>query len=261
MYSFGDINNNIVLGDCLQILPKIEGSVFDLVFLDPPYFMELSGKSLRRWDGTEAIGVIDQWDRFNSQEEYDDFLTNLLQEVRRLMKPTATLWTIGTYHNIFIMGRHLQDLGFWILNDVIWFKNNPMPNWRRCRFTNATETLIWCVKDRDYKKYIFNSDYAKQFGLGSNGNNVWRLPVCRGRERIKTTANKKLHSTQKPVGLLRRILLTSTQKGDLVLDPMCGTGTSGFVAKLLGRNYFMIDNNPVYVEAAKKRLQFSGFEI
>lgn len=171
------------------------------------------------------------------------------------MKPTATIWVIATYHSIFRIGKIMQDLGYWILNDLIWVKTNPMPNWLGVRFTNATEHLIWAVKDKKSKKYTFNKEYAKSFGIGKVGANVWVLPLCWGDERLKNEEGKKLHSTQKPVELLKRIILTSTKEADLVLDPVAGTGTTGYVAQSLKRNFIMIEINPKYVKGIEERFK------
>jgi DNA modification methylase len=227
-----------------------------MVFIDPPYFLQLSKKELKRWNvQTTVNGVLDEWDKFSSFEEYDRFIENLLLEVKRVMKPNATLWVIGTYHNIFRVGKIMQDLGFWILNDVIWVKTNPMPNWLGVRFTNATETLIWAVKDKSVKKYTFNREYAKSFGIGKVGANVWVLPICGKSERLLDEKGQKLHSTQKPIELLKRVILTSTKEGDLILDPMAGTGTTGYVAKALGRDFVMIEVNPKYVQGIEERFK------
>jgi DNA modification methylase len=169
------------------------------------------------------------------------------------MKRTGTLWAIGTYHNIFRVGRLLQDLGFWILNDVTWVKTNPMPNWLGVRFTNATETLIWAAMDRDAKGYAFDRDAAKEFGIGKVGASVWVLPTCGGRERVKSADGKKAHSAQKPAELLRRVILSSTRPGDLVLDPMAGVGTTGYIARALGRRFVMIEESAEYVAAMQRR--------
>jgi len=228
-----------------------------MVFIDPPYFLQLpNDKELKRWTVKTIVeGVNDEWDKFSSFAEYDDFIRGLLTEVRRVMKPTATIWVIATYHSIFRIGKIMQDLGFWILNDVIWVKTNPMPNWLGVRFTNATETLIWAVKEKGAKKYTFNKEYAKRFGIGKVGANVWVLPLCWGEERLKDEQGKKLHSTQKPVELLKRVILTSTKEGDLILDPVAGTGTTGYVARALKRDFLMIEINPKYVKGIKERFR------
>jgi len=254
LYKAEEIRNKIILGDALNVLKKIESNLFDMVFIDPPYFLQLQKKKLKRWStNTDVEGVFDEWDKFSSFKEYDGFIQSILSEVKRVMKENATIWVIGTYHNIFRIGKIMQDLGFWILNDVIWVKNNPMPNWLGVRFTNATETLIWSVKDKKVKKYTFNKDLAKQFGIGKIGANVWQIPICSGKERIRDEDGNKIHSTQKPVELLKRIILTTTKEGDLILDPMAGTGTTGYVAKMLKRNFTMIEKKPEYVDVIVKR--------
>jgi DNA modification methylase len=255
-YSLEEVRNKVILGDTFKVLKKIEDEVFDMVFIDPPYFLQLPNKELRRWTvNTVVEGVNDEWDKFSSFQEYDDFIIRLLNEVKRVMKPTATLWVIATYHSIFRIGKIMQDLGYWILNDVIWVKTNPMPNWLSVRFTNATETLIWSVKDKHVKKYTFNKEYAKKFGIGKVGANVWVLPLCWGEERLKNEDGKKLHSTQKPIELLKRVILTSTKEGDLVLDPVAGTGTTGYVAQALKRDFVMVEINKKYVEGIEKRFR------
>ena len=262
-YLIGEIKNKVILGDAFKVLKKIEDEVFDMVFIDPPYFLQLPNKELRRWSVKTVVeGVNDEWDKFSSFQEYDIFITKLLSEVKRVMKPDATIWVIATYHSIFRIGKIMQDLGYWILNDVIWVKTNPMPNWLGVRFTNATETLIWAVKDKKTKKYTFNKKYARKFGIGKVGANVWVLPICGRKERLKDEKGKKLHSTQKPVELLKRVILTSTKEEDLILDPMAGSGTTGYVANALKRNFVMIEINAKYVkgiiERFKRPLKITG---
>ncbi len=255
-YLLDEIKNKVILGDAFKVLKKIDSEVFDMVFIDPPYFLQLPKKELKRWKVKTVVeGVTDDWDKFSSFQEYDDFIKLLLTEVKRVMKPTATIWVISTYHSIFRIGKIMQDLGFWILNDVIWVKTNPMPNWLGVRFTNATETLIWAVKDKKCKKYTFNKEYAKSFGIGKVGSNVWVLPICQGKERLKDEEGKKIHSTQKPIELLKRVILTSTKEGDLILDPMAGSGTTGYVAQALKRDFVMIEINPKYVKAIEERFK------
>ncbi len=255
-YSFQEVLNKVILGDALKALKKLPEESVDMIFMDPPYFLQLPNKKLIRWTvKTEVDAVNDDWDKFRSFEEYDDFIKNILTELERVMKPNGTIWVIATYHSIFRIGKIMQDLGFWILNDVHWVKTNPMPNWLGVRFTNATETLIWAVKDKKAKKYAFDKAWAKEFGIGKVGANVWVLPICNGKERLKDENGKKLHSTQKPIELLKRVILTSTKKGNVVLDPVAGVGTTGYVAKALNRNFIMIEINPRYVEGIKKRFQ------
>ena len=258
VYTKEEILNSVILGDSLKVLRKIPEETFDMVFIDPPYFLQLPKKELKRWKAKTTVeGVDDDWDKFSSFDEYDKFIQNLLIEIKRVMKTNATIWIISTYHSIFRIGKIMQDLGYWILNDVVWVKTNPMPNWLGVRFTNATETLIWAVKDKNSKKYTFNKDYAKQFGIGKIGANVWVLPLCSGKERLKDDKKQKIHSTQKPIELLKKVILTSTNEGDLILDPVAGVGTTGYVSKILKRNFVMIEKNPKYVEWIKKRFKSS----
>jgi len=255
-YSLETVLNKVILGDALKVLKKLPEESVDMVFMDPPYFLQLPNKKLRRWTvKTEVDAVNDDWDKFSSFEEYDAFIKSILTELKRVMKQNATIWVIATYHSIFRIGKIMQDLGFWILNDVHWIKTNPMPNWLGVRFTNATETLIWAVKDKKVKKYTFNKEWARRFGIGKIGANVWVFPICSGKERLKDKNGKKLHSTQKPIELLKRVILTSTKEGDIILDPMAGVGTTGYVAKALNRNFIMIEINPKYVEGIKVRFQ------
>jgi DNA modification methylase len=266
-YQIEEIRNKVILGNAFNVLRKFPSEIFDMVFIDPPYFLQLPRKELRRWKVKTIVeGVDEDWDKFSSFEEYDNFIKNLLIEVKRVMKPNATIWVIGTYHNIYRIGKIMQDLGYWILNDIIWVKTNPMPNWLGVRFTNSTETLIWAVKDKSVKKYTFNKEYAKKFGIGRIGANVWLLPICQGEERIRDESGKKLHSTQKPIELLKRVILTSTKEGDIILDPLAGTGTTGYVARALKRDFVMIEVNLKYVEGIVRRFQkplimkLEGFE-
>jgi DNA modification methylase len=255
-YHIEEIKNKVILGNAFNVLKKIDDEVFDMVFIDPPYFLQLPKKELRRWTVKTVVeGVDDEWDKFSSFQEYDNFITKLLNEVKRVMKPTGTLWVIATYHSIFRIGKIMQDLGYWILNDVIWVKTNPMPNWLGVRFTNATENLIWAVKDKSVKGYTFNKDYAKKFGIGKVGANVWVLPLCSGEERLRNEEGKKLHSTQKPIELLKRVILTSTKEGDLILDPLAGSGTTGYVAQALKRNFIMIEVSQKYIKGIERRFK------
>lgn len=248
--------DRVIEGDCLDVLPKMPPSCVDVVFFDPPYFLQLSPKRLIRWNvKTNVEGVNDEWDKFSSFEEYDAFLRKSLDAIRRVMKQEATIWAIGTYHNIFRIGTILQDLGYWILNDVIWVKANPMPNWLNVRFTNATETLIWAVKDKKAKHYTFNRYVARQFSVTKLATNMWHLPLCTGKERLKDETGKKLHSTQKPEALLERIVLVSSKPEDIILDPVAGTGTTGYIARKLGRHFVMVEKKAEYVKAAEKRLE------
>jgi DNA modification methylase len=252
-YKLEQICNKIVLGDALKVLPKIPAESVDLVFVDPPYFLQLPSRKLIRWGGTQVKGVIDDWDKFRNFPEYDNFTIKWLSELQRIMKPKATIWVIGTYHNIHRIGKIMQDLNYWILADVQWVKSNPVPNFLGVRFTNATETLIWAVKNRNVKGHVFNKQYAKQYGIGKVGANVWVIPVCSGRERLKDPTGVKIHSTQKPVELIKRIIQISTNPGDLIIDPMAGTGTTGFVAHTLQRNFIMVEKNHKYTQTIPSR--------
>ncbi len=256
-YHLNEIKNKIIVGDTFKILPKMPEESVDLVFIDPPYFLQLpNNKALRRWTvNTVVEGVNDAWDKFSSFQEYDAFIQRLLTEVKRVMKPKATIWVIATYHSIFRIGKIMQDMGYWILNDVIWVKTNPMPNWLGVRFTNATENLIWAVKDKKAKGHFFDKELAKSVGVGKVGANVWVLPLCWGHERLKDKEGKKLHSTQKPIELLKRVILTASKKDDVVLDPVAGTGTTGYVAQALNRNFIMIEINQKYVDGMVKRFK------
>ena len=223
----------------------------DLVFADPPYNLQLSGE-LHRPDQSRVDGVDDDWDRFADFAAYDAFTRAWLAECRRVLKPTGTLWVIGSYHNIFRVGAILQDLGFWILNDIVWRKTNPMPNFRGRRFANAHETLIWAAPSADAKAYTFNYDALKVFNDDLQMRSDWLLPICTGEERLKDAAGAKVHPTQKPEALLYRVLLATTKPGDVVLDPFFGTGTTGAVAKRLGRHFIGIERDRDYIAAARR---------
>ncbi|EJW12982.1 Modification methylase [Rhodovulum sp. PH10] len=225
----------------------------DLVFADPPYNLQLKG-DLKRPDDSRVDAVDDAWDKFESFEAYDAFTRAWLLACRRVMKPTATLWVIGSYHNIFRVGTILQDLGFWILNDVIWRKSNPMPNFRGRRFTNAHETMIWAARDAGAKGYTFNYEALKAGNEDVQVRSDWTLSLCTGDERLKDDSGKKLHPTQKPEALLARVILSSSRPDDLVLDPFTGTGTTGAVAKKLGRRFVGVERLREYADAAQARL-------
>jgi len=244
--------NKIVNGNALEILKTIPSKTFDLVFADPPYNLQI-GKKLKRPDDSKVNGVNDKWDQFKSFEDYDNFCKEWLGECKRVLKHHGAIWVIGSYHNIFRIGYHIQNTGYWILNDVIWKKNNPMPNFRGTRFTNAHETLIWASKNKN-SKYTFNYQSLKCLNDDLQMRSDWTLPICNGSERIKKNG-KKVHSTQKPESILRRVLLASTNKGDFVFDPFLGTGTTAVVAKKMGRNYFGIEKEKKYFKTAKQRLE------
>ncbi len=243
--------NRIVNGDCLKELKKIPNKTFDLVFADPPYNMQI-GEKLKRPDSSKVNGVNDKWDQFKSFKHYDDFCKTWLTECKRILKDNGSIWVIGSYHNIFRLGYHLQNLDYWLLNDVIWRKNNPMPNFRGTRFTNAHETLIWASKSKK-SKYTFNYQSLKCLNDDLQMRSDWTFPICNGKERLKKNG-KKIHSTQKPEALLHRIILATTNKGDTIFDPFLGTGTTAVVSKKLGRNYFGVENDKKYFFAAKDRI-------
>ena len=247
-----DLKNKIINGDSLEELKKIPSETFNLVFADPPYNLQLK-RELTRPDRSKVNPVNDKWDQFKSFQKYDEFTYSWLSECKRILKKDGAIWVIGSYHNIFRVGTTIQNLGFWILNDVIWNKRNPMPNFRGRRFTNAHETLIWASKS-EKSKYTFNYQSLKCLNDDLQMRSDWNLPICSGKERLRKNG-KKIHSTQKPESLLHRILLASTNKNDLVLDPFLGSGTTAVVAKKLGRNYFGIEKEISYVEAADQRLK------
>ena len=242
----------IVEGECLTGMARLPAASVDLVFADPPYNLQLSGE-LHRPNNSRVDGVEEAWDKFSDFADYDRFTCDWLKACRRLLKPTGSLWVIGTYHNIFRIGAKLQDLGFWILNDVVWRKTNPMPNFRGRRFTNAHETLLWCAHDRD-ARYTFNYEAMKALNEELQMRSDWLMPICTGPERLRGGDGKKAHPTQKPEALLHRVLLASTRPGDLVLDPFFGTGTTGAVAKRLGRRFIGIEREPAYAALARQRI-------
>ena len=244
--------NTILRGDCVDQMARLpEGSV-DLIFADPPYNLQLKG-TLHRPDNSRVDAVDDAWDAFDSFAAYDRFTQDWLRAARRLLKPDGAIWVIGSYHNIFRVGAALQNAGYWILNDVVWRKSNPMPNFRGKRFTNAHETMIWASKSEG-SKYTFNYEALKALNDGIQMRSDWVLPICNGGERLKNADGNKAHPTQKPMALLHRVLVSSTNPGDVVLDPFFGTGTTGAVAKMLGRDWIGIERETAYIEAATERL-------
>lgn len=245
--------NTILQGDSISVMRQLPDKCIDVIFADPPYFMQLGGE-LFRPDASHVDAVTDDWDKFDNFASYDSFTQEWLFEARRILKDNGTLWVIGSYHNIFRVGYHLQNLGFWMLNDIVWVKANPMPNFKGTRFTNAHETLIWCSKS-DKSKYTFNYESMKAFNEGTQMRSDWHLPICNGSERLKDETGKKVHTTQKPEGLLYRIILSSTNPGDVILDPFFGTGTTGAVAKKLGRRYIGIERESTYIKYAEQRLK------
>lgn len=250
----GNDTDKIVVGDCIEALNAMPEKSADLIFADPPYNLQLGGDLIRP-DNSKVDAVDDAWDHFASFEDYDRFTVAWLTACRRVLRDDGTLWAIGSYHNIFRVGAALQDLGFWLLNDVIWRKANPMPNFKGTRFTNAHETLIWAAKSRGQRRYTFNYDALKVANDDLQMRSDWTLPLCTGEERIKDETGSKAHPTQKPEALLHRVILSSTRPGDLVVDPFFGTGTTGAAAKRLGRRYIGIEREETYARIAEERLR------
>jgi modification methylase len=242
----------IIEGDCIEKMNCLAEKSVDMIFADPPYNLQLKG-DLRRPNDSVVDGVDDAWDKFASFEEYDRFTRAWLKAARRVLRDDGSLWVIGSYHNIFRVGAILQDLDFWMLNDVVWRKSNPMPNFRGKRFTNAHETMIWCSKSQG-SKYTFNYESMKALNDGLQMRSDWLIPLCSGGERLKNDEGVKAHPTQKPEALLHRVIMASTKPGDVILDPFFGTGTSGAVAKRLGRGFIGIEASPDYANVARKRI-------
>ena len=245
--------NSITQGDSLELLKKIPTNSIDLVFADPPYNLQLR-ETLYRPDQTTVEAVTKDWDRVDTYEAYDEFCLVWLKECKRVLKDGGALWVIGSYHNILRLGTSIQNLGFWILNDIIWHKTNPMPNFRGTRFTNAHETLLWCTTSRK-AKYTFNYQNLKELNEGKQMRSDWHIPICSGKERLREDNNQRSHPTQKPEALLYRIMVSSTNKGDTVLDPFLGSGTTAVMAKKLQRNFIGFEQDPDYIKLAKKRLK------
>ena len=248
-----ELTDSILTGDCVKIMNALPAQSVECIFADPPYNLQLNGE-LHRPNNTRVDGVDNDWDQFESLKSYDEFTREWLVAARSLLKPDGSIWVIGSYHNIFRLGYILQDLGYWILNDVIWRKSNPMPNFRGRRFTNAHETLIWAAKSKE-SRYFFNYDAMKSLNEDLQMRSDWYLPICTGSERLKDAKGSKAHPTQKPESLLYRVLMASTRKGDTVLDPFFGTGTTGAVAKQLGRHYIGIEKDKTYAAFAKERIK------
>jgi modification methylase len=244
--------NVIIEGDCIAEMANLPDKSVDMIFADPPYNLQLGG-DLFRPEGSRVDAVDDEWDKFDSLAAYDDFTREWLEQARRVLKDDGTIWVIGSYHNIYRVGALLQDAEFWILNDIVWRKSNPMPNFRGTRFTNAHETLLWCVKD-EKARYTFNYRAMKALNDDLQMRSDWFLPICSGGERVKGADGSKAHPTQKPEALLYRILLACTKPGGVVLDPFFGTGTTGAVARRLGRRWIGIEREPTYVKVARERI-------
>ena len=250
-----DDAQSIEHGDCIDVMRRLGPESVDMCFADPPYNLQLEN-TLYRPNRTKVDAVDDDWDQFESMHAYDRFTAAWMTEMRRVLKPNGTLWVIGSYHNIYRVGTVLMDLGYWILNDIVWVKSNPMPNFRGVRFTNATETLIWAVRDRERKDYTFNYEHMKQYNDGKQMRSDWfiRESVCNSKERLRDENGEKLHSTQKPEAILRMVVEASSKPGDLVLDPFVGSGTTAAVCKKLGRRCLGIDASEEYVQIARERL-------
>lgn len=247
-----NILNTIINDDCIKIMSQMEENSVDLIFADPPYNLQL-GDGLIRPDNTKVNGVFEEWDNFDSLAAYDKYTREWMTQARRILKDDGAIWVIGSYHNIFRVGYILQDLGFWILNDIIWNKTNPMPNFKGTRFTNAHETLIWASKTPK-SKYKFNYEAMKALNEDTQMRSDWHLPLCTGKERLKDEEGNKAHPTQKPEALLYRILMASSDVGDVILDPFFGTGTTGAVAKKMGRNFIGLERDSAYVKTAQARI-------
>jgi modification methylase len=245
--------NKILNGDCIEIMDALPSESIDLIFADPPYNLQLKGE-LHRPDHSKVDAVDNAWDQFDSFKTYDRFTDSWLKAARRVLKPNGAIWVIGSYHNIFRVGASLQNRGFWILNDVIWRKSNPMPNFRGKRLTNAHETMIWASKSEG-AKYTFNYEALKALNEGVQMRSDWILPICTGHERLKNNKGEKAHPTQKPESLLHRVLIGTTNANDVVLDPFFGTGTTGAVAKMLGREFVGIEKEQNYIDAAQERIK------
>ena len=248
-----DERDSILIGDCVAEMARLPEASVDLVFADPPYNLQLES-ALTRPDQSLVDAVDDAWDKFADFAEYDAFTRAWLTAARRVMKPAATLVVIGSYHNIFRVGAILQDLGFWILNDIVWRKANPMPNFRGRRFTNAHETMIWAARSANAKAYTFNYETLKAGNEDCQVRSDWFLPICSGPERLKDDTGRKVHPTQKPEALLMRLILAASNAGDLVLDPFFGSGTTGVATRRLGRSFIGIERDPAYAEAARRRI-------
>ena len=244
--------DEILVGDCVEAMNRLPAGSVDLVFADPPYNLQLRGE-LKRPNESKVDGVIDAWDQFSSFDAYDRFTRDWLAAARRVLKPDGALWVIGSYHNIFRVGSVLQDLDYWVLNDIIWRKTNPMPNFRGKRFTNAHETLIWAAKS-DSSKVTFNYEAMKALNDDLQMRSDWTLPICTGAERIKDADGRKAHPTQKPEALLYRVLLSTTNPGDVVLDPFFGSGSTGAAAKRMGRRFIGIEREQVYADFGMDRI-------
>lgn len=251
--------NKIIQGNCIDEMKKIPDESIDLIFADPPYFMQTEG-ILHRTNGTKFNGVEDDWDKFKDYSEYDNFTTSWLSECKRIMKKNASIWVIGSFQNIYRLGYIMQNMGFWILNDIIWSKPNAVPNFSGTRFQNSHETLIWCTKNQN-SKYTFNYKTMKYLNENRQEKSVWNIGICIGNERLKDDKGIKVHSTQKPEKLLYNIIISSSKPGDVIMDPFFGTGTTGVIAKASGRNYIGFEMNKEYIRHAQKRIDNTNIAL
>ena len=247
-----DYVNKIIKGDCIDILKKIPDNSIDLIFADPPYFMQTENELLR-FEGTKFEGVEDEWDKFKNYEEYDKFCLTWLKECYRILKKNGSIWVIGSFQNIYRIGYIMQNIGYWIINDIIWSKPNAVPNFKGTRFKNSHETILWCCKNK-FSKYTFNYKTMKFLNSNIQDKSIWDISICIGNERIKNEYGKKAHSTQKPEQLLYKIILSSSKVNDIILDPFFGTGTTGAIAKKLGRKFIGIEKEIQYIKVAENRI-------
>ena len=245
--------DTIIKGDCVTALNRLPEHSVDVIFADPPYNLQLDG-DLHRPDQSKVDAVDDHWDQFESFAAYDAFTRAWMLAARRVLKPNGTIWVIGSYHNIYRVGAIMQDIGFWMLNDIVWRKTNPMPNFRGRRFQNAHETMIWASRDAKSKGYTFNYDAMKAANDDTQMRSDWLFPICQGGERLKGEDGAKVHPTQKPEALLARIIMASSKPGDVILDPFFGTGTTGAVARKLGRHFVGVERERAYIDAASARI-------
>ena len=252
MSNINEFKNKIINGNCIEEMKKMPDECVDLIFADPPYFMQTDG-ILHRTDGTKFNGVEDSWDKFQDYAEYDKFTTDWLKECKRVMKKDGAIWVIGSFQNIYRLGYIMQNMGFWILNDVVWSKPNAVPNFSGSRFQNSHETMLWCTKDKN-AKYTFNYKTMKHLNGDKQEKSVWNIGICIGNERLKDENGNKVHSTQKPEKLLYNVILSSSKPNDIVMDPFFGTGTTGAVAKKLGRNFIGFEMEDNYIKYAQKRI-------
>ena len=252
MSDIDNYKNKIIKGNCIEEMKKMPDECVDLIFADPPYFMQTDG-ILHRTDGTKFNGVEDSWDKFQDYAEYDKFTTDWLKECKRVMKKDGAIWVIGSFQNIYRLGYIMQNMGFWILNDVVWSKPNAVPNFSGSRFQNSHETMLWCTKDKN-AKYTFNYKTMKHLNGDKQEKSVWNIGICIGNERLKDENGQKVHSTQKPERLLYNVILSSSKPNDIVMDPFFGTGTTGAVAKKLGRNFIGFEMEDNYIKYAQKRI-------